>query len=75
MANIPPTLRAGGMAELSLWVFGLSGGAKLPPNKPFDPTNAPYYHQSIAIAAGHWLVNSAIMALCFNCMTVAVAKE
>jgi hypothetical protein len=48
------------MAELPLQAFGLSGGAKLPLNKPFDPTNAPHYHQYIAIAAEHWLVNSAI---------------
>jgi hypothetical protein len=47
--GVPRALRAGGAAELSLWVFGLSGGAKLSPNKPFDPTNAPHYYQSIAI--------------------------
>jgi hypothetical protein len=34
--------------------------AKLPPNKPFDQTNAPYYHQHIVIAARHWLINSTI---------------
>jgi hypothetical protein len=49
------------MAELTLRAFGLSGSAKLPPNKLFDLTNAPHYHQYIAIAVEHWLANSAIM--------------